>query len=413
MTRHVLDPPWKRSQYINLHQFNLWKLSQIRLISSQIFFPLQTETEAQTPQQPEDASFEKQEPRLSEMKEKIAAFQDFDEWERRKKITNPYEYIFSMSDSDLPAVRFLKKEHAPLSRSYFKMVEILKLTDFWKGFPKGKPIQTAHICEGPGGFIQAAIEGGKETGRPVGKSIAMTLRPNRPNIPGWRRSIQYLRTHPEILLEYGEDSTGDILQPANQKAFLHRVNCSAALFTADGGFDFSMDYSKQEVHAFPLILASFLIGLQSLQRGGMMVIKVFDIFTKATQDLLLGSSLCFKEFTIYKPATSRPCNSERYFIGKGFVGVPAEWISILTTTLSFLKKSGSSGTVHSLLSTPFTEEVRRFFQEQIEDQIQLQVDAIEKCLSYTDEKKEMYIREGFERSEAWCKEFSSSSSSSS
>jgi 23S rRNA U2552 (ribose-2'-O)-methylase RlmE/FtsJ len=404
MTRHVLDPPWKRARFINLHQFNLWKLVQIRLMSSQVFLPIQdqvvgqTETDAEVP-------FDTQLPSLSEMKDKIAAFHDCDEWERRKKITNPYEYIFSMSDSELPAVRSLKKEHAPLSRSYFKMVEILKLTDFWSSFPNGKPIQTAHICEGPGGFIQAAIEGGKESGRSVGRSIAMTLRPNRPNIPGWRRSIQYLRTHPEILLEYGEDSTGDILQPANQKAFLQRVNCSAALFTADGGFDFSMDYSKQEVNAFPLILASFLIGLQSLQRGGMMVIKVFDIFTKATQDLLLGSSLCFKEFTIYKPATSRPCNSERYFIGKGFMGVPGEWISVLTTTLSFLKRSGSSGTVHSLLSTPFPGEIRRLFQEQIEDQIYLQVDAIEKCLSYTDEKKEVYIREGFQTSEEWCKEF--------
>ena len=38
---------------------------------------------------------------------------------------------------------------------------------------------------------------------------------------------------------------------------------------------------------------------------------------------------CFKEYTIYKPASSRPCNSERYFIGKRFIGSPNKVIEIL------------------------------------------------------------------------------------
>ena len=34
---------------------------------------------------------------------------------------------------------------------------------------------------------------------------------------------------------------------------------------------------------------------------------------------LLGRS--FKEWVLYKPAISRPCNSDRYFLGRGFTGV--------------------------------------------------------------------------------------------
>jgi 23S rRNA U2552 (ribose-2'-O)-methylase RlmE/FtsJ len=201
------------------------------------------------------------------------------------------------------------------------MIEMLEHSGFWASKFQ-EPFISAHICEGPGGFIQATMERLVAT-KTVTKGVyAMTLKPTKSNIPGWRRSIHFLKKYPQVQLEYGADDTGDILKEANQKWFSERAK-GAHLFTADGGFDFSVDYTNQEQMAFSLLLASFTIGLLTLRKGGTMIIKLFDIYGSATQDLFLGAALLFDRFTIYKPATSRPCNSERYFIGVGYHG--ADW----------------------------------------------------------------------------------------
>ena len=260
------------------------------------------------------------------VKNKIDSFDSNDEWELRKKITNPYEAIFTGgSDSSFPSLAQVQ----PLSRSYFKMIEMLQILDFWNICPH-TPFQSAHICEGPGGFLQATVEGLVERKIPIDTLFAMTLRPTKSNIPGWRRSIKFLKKYPQIQLEYGADGTGDILRQENQAAFIEKASGSF-LFTADGGFDFSVDYAAQEQMAWPLLVASFLIGLQTLAKGGVMIIKLFDIYGTATQDLFLGSARFFEKFTLYKPATSRPCNSERYFIASGFLGKQAanQWIQYL------------------------------------------------------------------------------------
>ncbi len=52
-----------------------------------------------------------------------------------------------------------------------------------------------------------------------------------------------------------------------------------------------------------------------------MIVKLFDIYSEHTQLLVAIVGRQFQSWGLYKPATSRPCNSERYFIGKGFVNV--------------------------------------------------------------------------------------------
>ena len=65
---------------------------------------------------------------------------------------------------------------------------------------------------------------------------------------------------------------------------------------------------------------SSLLAIQVLLQDGSFILKIFDVQSRATEDLLaiLGSQ--FKQWTLYKPATSRPCNSEKYFIGTKFRG---------------------------------------------------------------------------------------------
>ena len=65
---------------------------------------------------------------------------------------------------------------------------------------------------------------------------------------------------------------------------------------------------------------SSLLALQVLLAEGSFVLKIFDIQSRATEDLIAIIGSQFKQWTLYKPATSRPCNSEKYFVGTHFRG---------------------------------------------------------------------------------------------
>jgi 23S rRNA U2552 (ribose-2'-O)-methylase RlmE/FtsJ len=333
--------------------------------------------------------------RISDVKNRIAGISNADEWEILKKITNPYEPVFS-GDESFPSLAKVE----PLSRSYFKMIEMLHLLDFFKH--NYDSFTSAHICEGPGGFIQHVVEGLIAHKIPTNRIYAMTLRPTKSHIPGWRRSLNFLKRYPQIQLEYGADQTGNILSAENQDNFCNKAR-GVNLFTADGGFDFSVNYTNQELMAFPLLLASFIMGLRTLAKGGVMIIKLFDIYGSGTRDLFLGCATFFEAFTIYKPATSRPCNSERYFIGRGFKGESAEldaWINLLQEAQIKHKESPITQLVED-----WPEDIMGAIKEQIQFQEEIQIQCIEDTLNL--DRTTIYERllTNMRLSKEWCINF--------
>jgi len=254
---------------------------------------------------------------LYDKKNEITQYEEEHKWELAKKLANPYEMVYTQEEKfPYPNVSLIK----PLSRSYFKLIEILKIVDFMKDLPKEiQFLRSAHIAEGPGGFMQAFIDVVENNKRRIKKMDAITLRSDKQCIPGWKKASHFLKKYSSIInITYGKDGTGDIYKVINQEHFIEEVRNKVHLFTADGGFDFSIDYSQQEKHIFKLLASSFLIAFQVLAINGLCVIKLFDTYSESTQSLISLCGSCFKEYSLYKPATSRPCNSERYFIGKKF-----------------------------------------------------------------------------------------------
>ena len=261
-------------------------------------------------------------------------------WEYYKKVVNPYELVYTQKkyDNFPDSICTLK----PLSRSYFKMIEIFDIIHFLDRIPSQEPIKSAHVCEGPGGFIEALFEEASRKERRVLTSIAMTLRSSQTNVPGWKRASSLLQRNRNIKIIYGEDNTGNILKANNQQYFIDystnpKYGGKVHLFTADGGFDFSCNYENQEQLIFPLLMASTKIGLEVLQVGGVFVLKLFDFYQTCTMDLIYFLSLHFEEWTLYKPAMSRPCNPEHYFIGNGFVGCSDEELDVMRVWCSMVE----------------------------------------------------------------------------
>lgn len=294
------------------------------------------------------------------IKKRIEPLEANHSWETLKKKTNPYELVYTQESQESPASICILK---PLSRSYFKMIEMLHVLKFFEKLPKAsQKVNSAHVAEGPGGFIEAFLDKASDNRLLVSRSLAMTLKPTNNHIPGWRRTFSYLQKHPEIKIHYGEDGTGNIYTPENQKSFVGLCDPQRVhLFTGDGGFDFSVDYEKQEQSVYPLLIASAIIGVQVLLIDGMFVLKLFDIFSVPTQHFLRLVTLCFKEWTLYKPSTSRPCNSERYLLCRGFRRGPS--ISSLLELLTVLQKKFSEGQYpQTEFFSFFTEKEKEFLE---------------------------------------------------
>uniref|UniRef100_A0A6C0API8 Ribosomal RNA methyltransferase FtsJ domain-containing protein n=1 Tax=viral metagenome TaxID=1070528 RepID=A0A6C0API8_9ZZZZ len=341
---------------------------------------------------------------LDILKEQIEVLDKKGEWEFLKRSSNPYELVFSQTqDIRIPqSICSLK----PLSRSFFKMVEILTVMDFFKrNLGKRKILKSAHVCEGPGGFIEALLYLSSKNTFTVENAWAMTLRPTKTNIPGWKRAYHFLKKSPMVSIEYGADDTGDIMIPVNQGAFLEKTRGKCQIFTADGGFDFSEHYGTQEEEVLPLLISSVFIGLQTLIKGGDFILKIFDTESRATIELLALLASCFEHWTLYKPGLSRPCNAEKYFLGRGYKIAPG-WIF---KTLVEIRNAYACGFKH--MTSIFTEipkdisieinNLIRFFMNE-------QISALQYAISHKDEwnlnpgKQWSKIQEN---SIHWCRQF--------
>ena len=115
---------------------------------------------------------------------------------------------------------------------------------------------------------------------------------------------------------------GDLYRTQNLKALQALVDRQTDgqrlhVVMADGGFDVSGAENIQEVLNKQLLLTQFAAALGCLGEGGHFVCKAFDLFTPFSAGLLYVMYRCFDAVCVYKPAASRPANSERYVLRKG------------------------------------------------------------------------------------------------
>jgi len=348
---------------------------------------------------------------IEQLKECIQPYDKSELWDIAKRITNPYELISTYSSRlTLPVSTCCTH---PLSRSYFKLVELLHICQFFERHKEPK-LRSLHICEGPGGFIEAFHSMAETKKRIIQSSYAMTLKSTHQMIPGWRRATQFLQKHPMVHLVYGPTRTGNIYEPCNQEecATLANQQGGAHLVTADGGFDFSEDFQNQEKTIVRLLVSSAIILLRCVATDGDIVLKIFDCNSKITRDIVYCLASCFKQWTLYKPVTSRPCNSEWYFLGKSAFHIRTPAIKLLTRVRdSFVLEPVPSYT-QLLQSNPIDELLQTLQQERCTKQVKALEEVLAFCKSHTNltqqEKEQLYVRlweSQRKRTIQWCHQF--------
>jgi 23S rRNA U2552 (ribose-2'-O)-methylase RlmE/FtsJ len=378
--------------------------------------------------------------RLNRAKTSIGKYNSYI-WEDVKKNTNPYEYICSCSSSknnrnhNSNAVALIK----PLSRSFFKMIEMIN--EFYPlliNKNKSVPISTSssiptstpnttttqnvnrlvsvHIAEGPGGFIEATryIRSAESSNVDIAFGMTLVKYEINKNIPGWKQSQDFLNHHPEVQIVTGADKTGDIYQTANIQ-FLNEVTRNAQkegaqLITADGGFDFSVDYNLQEQASCKLIYSQILAALRIQAPNGVFICKFFDINLYFTTQMLYLLYLCYKEVIIYKPKTSRIANSEKYIICRGFTGISELYLNKLFGVLDEWNSFEDMTINYIFTSIPdfFITRVR-FINREI---IQMQINSINNAITLIKTKKynepewqQQNKDKQLSRAKEWCRKY--------
>ena len=231
------------------------------------------------------------------------------EWDIYKKYTNNYEYIHTIIPSTKISVCKLK----PMSRSFYKMIELCNIFNLFENI--NSPIKSFHLAEGPGGFIEAFVY---MRNNPNDTYYGMTLQSDDINVPSWKKSKYFLQNNKNVIIENGITETGDLMSKANLLYCLDKYNNSIDFVTGDGGFDFSLDFNKQEQLCINLIFSQICFALAIQKKGGTFILKIFDIFTQASLDLLYLLSNVYEKVYIIKPNTSRTANSEKYLVCKDF-----------------------------------------------------------------------------------------------
>ena len=258
--------------------------------------------------------------KLNEEKDKIDSYYSSNLWDKLKKFSNQYEFIYTTTyANDYKNVANIN----PISRSFFKLWEILY--DFKFIIPHNtKKLKTAHIAEGPGGFIECIYKYLIKNNIKSDNEIhGITLLSNNRNIPNWKIKKNFIDNF-NIKLNNKNNSNGDLYKMENINEFIETVSFTSSeknccdFVTADGGFDFSSNYNMQENDFIIFLICELYIIINILKDGGNAVIKLYDIYSRNSMKILYILTLFFDDVLITKPYSSRPANSEKYILCKSF-----------------------------------------------------------------------------------------------
>ena len=321
------------------------------------------------------------------------------DWDNYKKFTNPYEYIHSIISAKL---KFSISKIKPLSRSFYKMIEIYYT--FSLNEISQNSLTCFHLAEGPGGFIEALIYLRKNSNDIF---YGMTLISDDTNIPSWKKSKNFLQKHPNIFIENGADNTGNLMNKQNLIYCLNKYQKTIDIITGDGGFDFSINFNKQEEHSTNLVFAQICYALAMQKFNGIFILKVFDLFTYASLDLIYLLSLCYEKVYILKPNTSRLANSEKYIICKNFkLEDSYDLVMKLSSYFDLLNDNQIIQRFFNF-SIPYLyrnklEELNSIFGQQQMENINITFNIIE---SKSSEKLEQYQKNNINKCISWCQKY--------
>ena len=313
------------------------------------------------------------------------------EWDKYKKYINPYEYIHTSFPGSKQSVCRLK----PISRSFFKLIEIYYTLDIEKELEPSKN-NIFFLAEGPGGFIEA-IDYIRSDRKDNYNAITL-LDDNDVGIPGWKKSFN---VNNKVNFEHGVDNKGDLFNIDTYRYFAEKYEGTMNLVTADGGFNFSSDFNNQENVSSKLILFEVFYGLMLQKSGGTFIIKFYDTFSQISLDIIYLLMHFYSSVYEIKPCSSRYANSEKYVVCKNFRHIGLEkdkFIDIMVNLKNNNIESLFSYKIPYYVMSKLEEYNAIFGQQQLESI----VNTLSIISNYKNDKLEGIKKQNIMKCINWC-----------
>jgi 23S rRNA U2552 (ribose-2'-O)-methylase RlmE/FtsJ len=203
------------------------------------------------------------------------------------------------------------------------------------GLPK--PSRSLHLCEAPGGFVEACVDMYPECDWRAA-SIAEGPRFASHSVPRNKvvsdDDIRMSSSRDDLVRRVVHEWTPRVVSTGHEwpKSADGLDEYRVDLVTADGAAP--MDHDRIEDESADLVEAETDVAMRVLDAGGTFILKIFEGGSPRSLHLLARLCEAFEDVALYKPTLSRPTNSERYVVCRSFGGrvvnsvhLDVEWAS--------------------------------------------------------------------------------------
>lgn len=193
----------------------------------------------------------------------------------------------------------------PINRAYYKMREVIL------SCAVPSPGSSLHLCEAPGGFVQAAMRAFPGLRCVCAASLQDNIAFDRT-----LRGADFVQL---LQLPGRGDLTDAVTRDALPAAC--REACGRAAFdlvTADGAGNNDHDHANLEANNALLIASEVAAAFATQAEGGTFVLKVFGAARRVTEDIVRTLCSAYDRVHMIKPRSSRAMNDERYIVCTGF-----------------------------------------------------------------------------------------------
>ena len=274
---------------------------------------------------------------IHQSKDKMERTKEFEGKKKVYQVLNHFERYIDNYDEDIGKTSkqyFDLGKNKPdiLSRGFYKLWEILMIYDLID--VNNKNFTSAHLAEGPGSFIQATMffreKFSKHWKDDQYYAVTLHSEDEGKHVPELEKKFVefYAKEKPQRFILHktypkqvagscDNKHNGDITNPKTIMLFGGNMKEKADFITADGGFEWGNE-NIQEQEAFRLIFGQIVGAIMNQKKGGNFVCKFFETFTLTSVKFLTILKTFWNKIEVIKPLTSRPSNSEKYYVCMDF-----------------------------------------------------------------------------------------------
>jgi len=346
-------------------------------------------------------------------------------WSLTRSLIDESELVHPRNYNKNKGVAIVPFKARAVTRAYFKMWEILnRYKNIVSNLDAERGLTVLALAEGPGSFIQAFSHYRKVNYQsPPDTILGYTLETKIPYLRwDWNMSQKELgKLGQNLHLNYQDMTSKEA--PLRIAIDLEKQGLGKVDFVmADGAIEDAGGTSYMEIMNYRLFLGEIFSAMLNSKPGANFVLKVFDLLTKVSYQMLRLLSNYYDEVHVTKPNFSRPASSERYVVCLGFKGFPEDEEESMTKMfihiLNELEKKVGEKQSETYLVSIFniligemeSDEFHQKLQEINKDHTQVQSDFISRGIhlihtqQMTDQKVIKDIKqEQVKHAIQWCK----------